>query len=303
MSLNQSKVVFNEVEHTYLLGDKKLSGVTSILSRYLFKDKYKDVPKAVLEKSAENGTLIHSQMQMWINGMPFAEQLEEVVKMQEIVSGINFVESEFTVSDNETVASQIDAVQLLEDGTYVLWDWKSTSKLDMNYLSWQLSIYAYLFEMQTGMVVSSLKAGHIRPACSEERNVERIDNTHIIALLSAAKENLESFDNPIVPCVTDEQQGMMAELYAVEKTIIDIEDSIKKAKEQQTLLRDALLKSMEASGLTKIENDNIRISYIAPTKKDGFDVKKFKEEHGDMYDQYYKPTNVKASVRITIKQN
>ena len=60
MKLIKSQVVFNPNEHTYMLGDKELSGITSVISRQLFPDKYRDVPEYMLRKAAERGTMIHS---------------------------------------------------------------------------------------------------------------------------------------------------------------------------------------------------------------------------------------------------
>ena len=41
MKLIKSQVIFNPDEHTYMLGDKELSGITSVISRQLFPDKYR----------------------------------------------------------------------------------------------------------------------------------------------------------------------------------------------------------------------------------------------------------------------
>lgn len=67
MKLIKSQVVFNPDEHTYMLGDKELSGITSVISRQLFPDKYRDVPEYVLRKAAERGTMIHK---IWCTSCP-----------------------------------------------------------------------------------------------------------------------------------------------------------------------------------------------------------------------------------------
>ena len=43
IELVKSSVVFNEENHTYMLGEKQLQGITGMISRQLFPDKYKDV--------------------------------------------------------------------------------------------------------------------------------------------------------------------------------------------------------------------------------------------------------------------
>ena len=42
IELVKSGVVFNEENHTYFLGDKQLSGITGMIKRQLFPDKYKE---------------------------------------------------------------------------------------------------------------------------------------------------------------------------------------------------------------------------------------------------------------------
>lgn len=59
MKLNKCAVVFDPEKHEYWLGDKQLQGVTGILSRRLFADKYAAVPKHVLENAAKKGSFIH----------------------------------------------------------------------------------------------------------------------------------------------------------------------------------------------------------------------------------------------------
>ena len=51
MKLIKSHVLFNPDEHTYQLGDKELRGITSVIGRQLFPDKYRDVPEDVLRLS------------------------------------------------------------------------------------------------------------------------------------------------------------------------------------------------------------------------------------------------------------
>ena len=52
MKLIKSQVVFNPDEHTYMLGDKELSGITSVINKLLFPDKFRDVHEYVLRIAA-----------------------------------------------------------------------------------------------------------------------------------------------------------------------------------------------------------------------------------------------------------
>ena len=87
----------------------------------------------------------------------------------------------------------------------------------------------------------------------------------------------------------------------IEKQIVSIEKRIKKLKEQQDSMKAALLSTMEAKNLIKLETDKLVISYVAPTDRESFDSKKFREDNPDLYDEYVKITPVKSSIRIKVK--
>lgn len=87
----------------------------------------------------------------------------------------------------------------------------------------------------------------------------------------------------------------------VSNKIAEFERKIKELKEQEDRLKENILKEMEAKNIIKVESDNLMISYIAPTDRETFDSKLFKEEHQDLYDEYIKMTPVKSCIRIRVK--
>lgn len=194
MKLNQSSVVFNQHAHTYTLNGKTLSGVTSLLNRQLFKDKYTGISEEMLAKAASRGSLIHETIEL-VDELGVSSDMPEVIAYLDIKSKNNLctLENEYLVSDNEHIASSIDLV--FDDCS--LADIKTTSKLDKEYVSWQLSIYAYLFELQNPTLkVNKLfaiwlpKPQYGKPALVE---VERIPND-IIELLIECDKRGEQFD-------------------------------------------------------------------------------------------------------------
>lgn len=145
IELVKSQVVFNELDHTYMFNGKQLSGVTSMLSRTLFRDKYKGISKEVLAKAADYGHNIHEQIEL-VDSLGVTSDtpaVQDYLRMKNEL-GVSTLASEYLVSDEDLIASSIDIV--FNDLSLV--DVKTTSKLDMEYLSWQLSIYAHLFERQ-----------------------------------------------------------------------------------------------------------------------------------------------------------
>lgn len=145
MKLIKSQVVFNPDEHTYMLGDKELSGITSVIGRQLFPDKYRDVPEDVLRKAAERGTMIHSICEL-VDDIGITHDSDEAQGYKELKDdwGLRYECSEYLVSDNEHYASCIDKVYRENDTDFTLGDIKTTYVLDKESVRWQLSIYAYL---------------------------------------------------------------------------------------------------------------------------------------------------------------
>lgn len=151
IKLFKSEVVFNEIDHTYTYLGTRLTGVTSMLSRTIFRDKYKGIPKEVLAKAADYGHNIHEQIEI-VDSMGVTSDTPAVQDYLRIrqQNGLIPIANEYLISDEEYMASSIDVLYGVEESPMLvdLTDVKTTSKLDMEYLSWQLSIYAYLFERQ-----------------------------------------------------------------------------------------------------------------------------------------------------------
>lgn len=184
MRLIKSEVVFNSKDHTYILNGKQLSGITSLLDRQLFKDKYSGIPEEILRKAAERGTYIHQCCELVDEG--FVSDNQESINYLKLKEKYNlrFEESEYLVSDNEHVASCIDKVYRYDDTTFFLGDIKTTYKLNKEYVMWQLSIYAYLFEKQNpGTKVSSIFAIWLRGKTAKLVELDRVPTEKVEELL------------------------------------------------------------------------------------------------------------------------
>lgn len=99
--------------------------------------------------------------------------------------------------------------------------------------------------------------------------------------------------------VKKEDNYQLANIITSELKKIDEEE--KKLKEKKEKIREALLKEMEDKGILKIADENISITYKAPTEKETFRTKDFKKDLPDLYDTYVEFTPVKSSLLIKIK--
>ena len=148
--LRYSDIIFNPVGHTYTAPDgRALRGITGMLSKQLFPDEYADVPKAILDNAADRGSNIHAQVE-FCDDFGTINDTPEVVNYQRLIKerGLEPIESEYLVSDNEHFASPIDKVYKVSDTEYILGDIKTCRVRNVDKVRWQLSIYATFFERQ-----------------------------------------------------------------------------------------------------------------------------------------------------------
>lgn len=196
LNYNQ-QVDFYEDSHTYVTKEGVvLQGITGIVSKVLFPDKYSNIPLHILNKAAEYGSLIHSKCQE--NDMFDTADCIEVENYIRIKQENDYIplENEYLVSDNEAFATMIDNVFHASENSVHLADIKTTSVLDTESLSWQLSICAYLFELQNPHInIEKLYGIWLRKEKFKLVEVERIPNSTIFKLLEAYLNEAE-FENP-----------------------------------------------------------------------------------------------------------
>ena len=209
IELKDSGVVFNEELHQYWLGNKQLSGITGMLQRQLFPDEFEGIPEYRIKSAAEYGTQVHISIEdfdkNWIN-----DGIQEVADYIEICKEHGLVHecSEYTVTDGKNWASNIDKVYRVDDTTFDIGDIKTYGTMTSEKLEkarWQLSIYAYLFELQNKKAkVGKLFIMHLRNKPKKDGTFDHISNLIPISRIPSeiCKELLdcdlrgEQFENP-----------------------------------------------------------------------------------------------------------
>lgn len=296
MELVESKVRFNEEAHTYSLDDKMLRGITWILREYVKPQKYEGVPDYIMQRAADKGHAIHSEIEMFVNGFPPTSGSDEYNAFVKNTEGIKFIASEYTVSDNTTFASNIDLV----DDKWNLYDIKTTSSLDEELLSWQLSIYSYLFELQNRATCGKLYGIWLRGDRCEIVEVKKIDVAIIIELLNAAKVGGE-WKNPLLPDIQIDA-NTLSQLREIEAEIARREEEVKNLKAEQEQIKAGLIEVMKQYGVKKYEGESLTLTYTAPTTRTTIDSKSLKEQEPEIYERFSKTSEVKESLRITVKK-
>lgn len=297
--LNDSGVLFNSEEHTYLLGDKYLSGITPVIERQLYPNTYDGIPEAVIKRAADYGSAVHEELDrfdtLWENSG--SQEVADYIQLC-AENGLTHEASKYTVTDGENYASNIDKVFRVSDNEFDLADVKTYSTLDSERFDkarWQLSLYGMMFEsLNPKAKVRNLYIIHLRNKNSRICQlipVSRIP-ADICAELLSADLNGEQFVNPyVIPDEIKSQEEHIRNLIL-----------IKQATEQELAeVKSSILTIMEAQGVKSYQGDHIRITRKLPTTRSSFVMAAFKEANPTIdLEPYMRTSNVAGSVTITI---
>lgn len=296
IKLKPSGVLFNHEEHRYFLNGKGLHGITSILKKQLFKDKYKDIPQFVLDKAAERGTMIHESIELYDAGFeptvssPELNNYKLIKEVHELIT----IANEYIVTDGIYFASGIDLVLGDKEDNIILADIKTTSVLDKEYTQWQLSIYAYLFELQNPeLKVSQIYALWLRDEKHEFAELNRIDTAIVKDLLQCEIEGRQ-FVNPVMKTDVNVPVGIKNAEWAVYSLITQIKELDAKKKE----LSQGILKLMQENDVKSYKGKFITLSRKAASTREDIDKKKLKEEYPEIYAACVKTTNISETLQI-----
>lgn len=144
-------VEFIEDEHLYLYnGLYIIPSVTQILEK-VFPDKYKDIPKEVLNKKASYGTTIHKYIEEYEKGIITTKlnyiqeaSIDQYIKLKDKYN-IQVLEQEQLVHYKDVYAGTFDIYGKVDDEIALI-DIKTTAKLDKEYLKYQLNLYRFASE-------------------------------------------------------------------------------------------------------------------------------------------------------------
>lgn len=307
LELNQCSVVFNEEDHTYYLPekDKYLSGITGMLERQLFPDIYVGIPEAIIKKAAEYGESVHRSIEDfdmdWEN-----DGTQEVADYISLTTeqGLVHETSEYLVTDGENYASMIDKVYRVNETTFDIGDIKTYGIMTpekREKARWQLSVYAYLFELQNRKTkVRRIFILHIRNKEKKDGSFDHISDffelqripSDIVKELLLTDSKGEQFNNPYaIPEDIRSQESIIRQLVQT-KTDAEI---------QLNSIKAGILSLMEARDIKSWATETMRITRKLPTTRSSFSLADFMEAHSDIDIQpFMKKSTVAGSITITL---
>lgn len=290
-------VKFNKETHAYSLSGRELISVTQLLKKHHLSSSYQGVNEEQLKRAADYGTLVHKELEEYIT--LGKEGFTDEFYMFKDFYDANKDKIKYPLSErvvyNEMVAGTVDFIYYHEDDHYVIADFKTTSKIYKESVSWQLSLYAYLYDIEN-YDIYKLKVFHFGDELEIVDIVKKpiIEIEKLLECEANGKLYLESSN--LIPAITQ------AELVQIENKIALAEMEYKKLEKQRTEMLEKIKLLMEENMITSIETDNFKITYVAPIEKESIDVKKLKDEQPEIADKYTKKTITKSQIRFKLKE-
>lgn len=295
---------FDPETHTYYLNGKPLISVTQLLRKHGLAPDYSGIDEETLNRAAERGTLIHKEIEDYVTKgeVGFTPELVSFIKEFE-KTGYDFAASEIAVH-NDVCAGTIDLFIASNppEGRYTFIDFKTTSSLHIESVSWQLSLYAYLYRLSDERYFSvdtKLQAWHFQSDGSlkvVDIPMQPIDE---IERLLECERTGKTYTRNLDGIVTDAQ---VAEIEYAESIIAEAERQKKDAEARLAEIKAALQAEMEKRGIKSFETDRLKLTYILPGERTTIDSARLKKELPDIAEQYSKTTKTAASLRITFKE-
>lgn len=296
-------VVFEPEHHTYTLDGKELSGVTAIV-KWLFPDTYAGIPEDVLMRAAEYGTLIHGKCEladnMGIADEPIVKEYQRIIKD----AGLEVLCSEYLVSDCKDIASSIDKV-FTDDS---LGDIKTTSKVHLKNVVLQLSIYAYLYELQTGRKVNNLyliwlpKPQYGAPMIQPLLRIPADVCKYVIEVFAADGDPLSALSvvSQYIPDVEPEHKRTKGEipdeLSSIVEELMMVKQQLNELSERESELKKTILTVMQRNSEDTWGNDLIQFTRKSAYQRESIDTKALKANEPSIYESYKKVTKVAESL-------
>lgn len=355
IQFKQSPVIFDEEAHSYMLGEKRLLGITGLIHSILGLGVYPEadayVKDFIIPKAGSRGTAIHHAIQTYdqlgirqtiqtvntrqgdhyeIMEWDVSQELDNYIRH---LNGFEAVANELTVSDNEKYASQIDNVWRRID-TNGIWlvDTKSNN-IDLyplcgyfcanrfnsgvealqEYLSWQLSIYAELFEAEnSGIKVEGLACNWLRKDKAAFWVIQRKPSELVKELLTT--EYIFTDNGPIYfhhdPSVFGIRSNLptpLEECVIIPTDVVDymagLLKTVKEAEVKLTEAKTALRAAMSQHGVKKYDFGLFTASLSASSVTGRFNTKQFKEDHPELYEKYVSKITSQGSLTIKLKDN
>jgi hypothetical protein len=311
-----TNVRFDELCHSYLCDDKVLIGITTLMKHQGISPNYEGIAPEVLADAAKRGTSVHTLLEKFDNkevALPTdvlsdhfeGKVLQTAAEQSKILKsyaslGLQVECSEYLVTDGKVVASFIDKV--FKDGS--LADVKTTSTLHVESVSWQLSIYAYLFEKQNPTIkVPHLYAIHIRNGQAKLLEVPRVPDAEVIEVLRCEEVGELYQGKPKQDASVVLSDAEVVSLVDAETKIATYDLAVKEIKARSEAIKDRLYQYMLANNLDELQCAGGVFKLKRPYETSRVNSAKLKTKYPDIAAEVTTISEVKGSISFKPSEN
>lgn len=300
-------IKFDAKNHVYTHNGQTLISTTQLLKKYGLSADYANIPKHVLEKAAKKGRAVHGALEKYIKGDTTVISLfDEVGQFDYYVKqrglDITQMKSEHIVYDlNFGVAGTLDLSY--DDNGPVIADFKTTSTLHLDAVSWQLSIYNYMVTKGNPIdyYFTNLKVYHFQNGKFYVKDIYTQEFDAVEALLECFKRGDATF-NYVRPSqsVTPTQELYIKQLmHEIKVNKLNIEGLQLKLDAELRKVKDNFEKNKEHAYV----RGDLSLKYQEPSTRVSLNQTKAKEfiiTHGGNIDDFMNvsTTGAKVSARI-----
>ena len=283
----EQDIQFDPIKHEYTRNNNLYTSVTTILKNYNISPDYNNIPQQILENAAKRGTYVHSVFENYIKkGIILDHQVLQPFILYVTNRNIDLskaISEETVYNDTYLVAGQID-FQYMDGNDIVIADFKTTSQIHWDAVSWQLSIYTYMKYHQDilSYYTKHLKVFHIVKGQLDVKEVPLIPFEEVEALLEA---NLKGQPYTYKPNYTNVITLTEADLYRqIRNEIFTYKNEIKRLENELERMDNIIIDNMNKRNLHSFSFNDLSFKLSVNNAGARLDTKAIRE--------YFKTNNI-----------
>ena len=303
-------MIFDEGKHEYIHNNTTYISVTQLLKKYGLSADYANIPQAVLDKAATKGKAVHSALEQYIKGdKSMVSLFDEVRLIDQYITqtsvNLGTAKSEEIVFDDQyQIAGTVD-FQFIDGNDYVVADFKTTSSLHMDAVSWQLSVYNYIITKGDLLTyyTNKLRVFHLTNGRLYVKEVPSIDIEQVRQLLQAHISNQPTFQYVRTNnSLTDADETLIAQILQEKATYTGV---IERLDEELNKVLERVKTNMITNKTYKYVGPQVTVTYVQGQVRNSLatdKVKKFLIASGQNVDDFTTTSTTKDSVRVVLSK-
>jgi hypothetical protein len=294
-------ISFNEEKHAYTNeAHAVIPSVTQILGT-VYGTGLENAPAYFVNRAADKGTAIHKAIESYLNDGK-KSTIKEFIVWQKWYEGFKNkpFDSEkiiYAQTPNGAFAGTLD---FLCDGW--VYDWKTCKTATRQQIQkWQkqLSFYTYALRQMGYAVNEPGKILHLTDTY-EVINVDYLGDEFVektMALYKEIKDGKKTQEQAILSEQKELETVSQKELQTLEDVLMQIQALELVAEDYRAKIKA----EMERRGILDLQVGRVKMTLIPGTIRQTFDTRAFRNDDPALYAIYLKNTEVKPSLRITVK--